>query len=593
MHVASDLRSSTLWPGPVRRLAPAQSGDIVRWFGAAAGMDEQKRAEMSQRFLADVSAALREAPEHEQMLQRVASLLVPALADFCFIDELSDEGSIQRVAWTHRDPAVQAVFDELYRSARPVEFAQHPIAGALTTGRSRLDERTAGACVRLPGCASLPAELLRDLEAAVVLILPLSIGERPLGALTLGCGGSSSRHWDAAGLTLAEQVAHPISLTIENARLYARLEEAAHRKDEFIAMLAHEMRNPLAPIRNALGLLASQPDRSEAARQACDVIDRQVHQLVRLVDDLLDLSRLSKGKLQLRRAPIALGEAVAIAVETSRPLIDARRHRLDVSIPDAPLIVDADASRLAQVLSNILNNAAKFTEVGGEIRVTVAREAGDAVIRVRDSGIGIPFDMLPRIFDLYAQAEAGLSQAQGGLGVGLTLVRRLVEMHGGSVHAVSAGPGTGSEFVVRLPALAPVAGDHSAAQPARSATAKRRILIVDDCVDAADSLRLLLELNGHRVVTAYDGTRAIERALLFRPDVVFLDIALPTLDGYGVIERLRAEPGFERVAFVATTGHGQPEDRRRSEVAGFRHHLAKPLDFDVIEGLLASLPAGE
>jgi two-component system CheB/CheR fusion protein len=201
--------------------------------------------------------------------------------------------------------------------------------------------------------------------------------------------------------------------------------------------------------------------------------------------------------------------------------------------------------------------------------------------------------MLPRIFDLYAQGDAGLPQAEGGLGVGLTLVRRLVEMHGGSVEAISGGPGTGSEFVVRLPALAPVVGDGPAEPPARSANPRRRILIVDDNVDAADSLRLLLELNGHRTVTAHDGPTAIERALTFHPDVVFLDIALPGLDGYAVIERLRAEPGFERVSFVATTGHGQPDDRRRSARAGFRHHLVKPLDFDAIETLIASLPAGE
>ena len=322
------------------------------------------------------------------------------------------------------------------------------------------------------------------------------------------------------------------------------LVEADRRKDEFLAMLGHELRNPLAPIRNALqlvrlGRLETRPE----VRDAHDIIERQVENLVRLVDDLLDVGRITSGKIQLQKERIDLAAVVARAVEGARPLIDARRHTLEVNLPEVPVPVEADPVRLAQVLWNLLNNAAKYTPDGGRITLTVER-GDEAVVRVRDTGMGIAPEMLPRVFDLFTQVERTLDRAEGGLGIGLTLVRRLTEMHGGTVAAPSEGQGQGSEFVVRLPVLpdeAPAAGPGKpAAEERRVAPASgRRILVVDDNRDSAESLAMLLRLFGNDVRTAQDGRLALEVAAAYRPDVVLLDIGLPGLDGLEVCRRLR------------------------------------------------------
>jgi PAS domain S-box-containing protein len=370
------------------------------------------------------------------------------------------------------------------------------------------------------------------------------------------------------------------------------LQEADRRKDEFLAMLAHELRNPLAPLHNTLELLALQGDDPAAVAVAREVMERQVRQMVRLVDDLLDVSRITRGKIALRKAPVDLAAVVATAVDTSRPLIEARRHTLTISLPERPVRIEADAARLAQVLANLLNNAAKYTEVGGRIDLTAERADGEIVLRVGDNGTGISPEMLPRIFDLFTQAESGLDRAQGGLGIGLTLARRLVEMHGGTVEAASDGPGRGSDFVVRLPVLTEPAAE-AAAGPAKSFTGRpaadgsRRVLVVDDNVDSAESLALLLELYGHDVRLAHDGLTALEEVWASAPDVVLLDIGLPKMDGYAVARRLREEPSLAHVRLIAMTGYGQEEDRLRAREAGFDHHLVKPVDLDSLRELLA------
>lgn len=371
----------------------------------------------------------------------------------------------------------------------------------------------------------------------------------------------------------------------------ARLKEADRRKDEFLAMLAHELRNPLAPLRNALHVVRQRgPEQSAVVRQAWELMDRQVDHLVRLVDDLLDVSRITRGRVELRKEKVDLAEAATRALESARPLIDARRHRLTYEGPPAPVRVEADPVRLAQVIGNLLNNAAKYTDEGGQITLTVGREGHEAVVRVRDTGAGLPPEMLPRVFDLFTQAESTLDRAQGGLGIGLTLVRSLVEMHGGSVQALSAGPGQGSEFVVRLPALAGEPEARAGAGPAAAApVAPRRVLVVDDNADSAESLALLLRLSGHQARTAYNGTSALAAARAFSPQVVLLDIGLPGMDGYEVARRLRAGAGGEKMVLVAQTGYGQEDDHRRSRQAGFDAHLVKPVDPGVLEALLAQL----
>jgi signal transduction histidine kinase len=366
------------------------------------------------------------------------------------------------------------------------------------------------------------------------------------------------------------------------------LAEADRRKDEFLAVLAHELRNPLAPIRNALYLLGMASLDAEGACEARDVMERQVRHLVRLVDDLMDVSRITRGKIELRRERLDLAEAVRAAVEISRPHVESARHELTVSLPAEAMFVHADPARLAQVVANLLNNAAKYTEPGGRIWLTAAREAERAVVRVRDSGIGIPAPMLPRVFDMFVQVDHTVSRSQGGLGIGLTLVKRLVELHGGEVEASSAGPGRGSEFVIFLPLGAEEEGRRTGegSPPSSFYLPPLNVLVVDDNRDAAESLALLMKLAGHTVRVAHNGREALESARAFRPKVMLQDLEMPGMNGYEVARRIREQFASAEVVLVAVTGYGSDEARRLSREAGFDHHLVKPVDFDVLRQLL-------
>jgi two-component system CheB/CheR fusion protein len=377
----------------------------------------------------------------------------------------------------------------------------------------------------------------------------------------------------------------------------AELADADRRKDEFLAMLAHELRNPLAPIQNAVQIMRASRLDDARLRWARDVVERQVQQLARLVDDLLDVSRITRGKIKLQKERIDLAMVVARAIETSRPLIEARRHELSVTLPTTSLWLLADPTRLAQVLANLLNNAAKYTAEGGRIWLSAEREAAGVTVRVRDTGMGMPADLVPRLFQPFIQADRALDRSQGGLGIGLTLVKTLVELHGGSVSACSAGPEQGSEFSVRLPIAEgeqPSAGNGPslslAQEAAGSSGVSRRVLVVDDNADAAHSLALLLQMEGHQVEVVHDGLQALVVAQAQGPEVVLLDIGLPQMDGYEVARRLRRQPGLERAVLVALTGYGQEEDRRRSQEAGFDEHLVKPVEPATLLAMLAHRP---
>jgi PAS domain S-box-containing protein len=372
----------------------------------------------------------------------------------------------------------------------------------------------------------------------------------------------------------------------------AALTDRDRRKDVFLATLAHELRNPLAPIRNSLQIMKLPMVNAATIERARDVMERQVHQLVRLVDDLMDVSRYMQGKIELRKERIELATVVARAVETARPGIDAQQHELTVSLPTESLPLEADPVRLAQVLSNLLTNAGKYTEPGGRIRLTAELDGVEAVLRVKDSGIGIGPEMLPRVFDMFVQVDPAANRSQGGLGIGLMLVKTLVMMHGGNVEAHSAGLGTGSEFVVRLPLASRDLGKPEAPERndlRHSPFSRRRVLVVDDNVDAADSLATLLCLGGHEVQVAHGGPAALEMVKVYRPEMAFLDIGMPGMDGYEVARRLRKQPGLENVVLAALTGWGQEEDRRRTSEAGFDHHLVKPPELKTVESLLAGL----
>jgi signal transduction histidine kinase len=381
----------------------------------------------------------------------------------------------------------------------------------------------------------------------------------------------------------------------ERARAEAALKEADRHKDEFLAVLAHELRNPLAPIRNAVEIMRRSALSDPQLVWSRDVVERQVKHLTRLVDDLLDVSRITRGNINLSREPVAVATIVARAIETIQPLIAEQRHQLTVDVSDDVLEVEGDLTRLTQVLGNLLNNAAKYTDPGGTILLSARREASDVEIRVRDNGIGIPPTLLPRLFQLFTQVDGAAHRAQGGLGIGLALVRQLVQMHGGSVTAYSDGPGTGCEFLIRLPLRLRRSRDvtQTGAIPVHTNGSKvgHRILLADDNRDALDSLATLLQCDGHEVHTAGDGAEALEVAAQCKPDVVLLDIGMPKLDGYEVARRIRAEPWGKAAVLIALTGWGQDEDRRRSREVGFDSHLVKPLDPEALSTLLSRLPA--
>jgi signal transduction histidine kinase/ActR/RegA family two-component response regulator len=380
----------------------------------------------------------------------------------------------------------------------------------------------------------------------------------------------------------------------------ARANELAdmdRRKDEFLAMLSHELRNPLAPIANAALLLRLHSNRNRllgiedpVLHQSATIIERQVGQLTRIVDELLEVSRITTGRIQLHRERIALAVVVENAVATVQSLLDQRKHKLTVSLPTQGIWLHADAARLEQVVVNLLTNAAKYTDSGGHVWLTVQQEGEDAVLRVRDTGVGIAPETLPRIFDLFTQAERTLDRSQGGLGIGLALVQRLVEMHGGTVMASSV-LGQGSEFIVRLPVVPspepqPSLAPTKKAQPTRPSL---RVLVVDDNVDTVTTLAMLVQESGHDARTAYDGLAVLEAALDYRPNVVLLDIGLPGRNGFEVAKQLRQQPALKNAVLVAMTGYGQESDRKRSKEAGFDHHLVKPGDFGKVLQILATV----
>jgi CheY-like chemotaxis protein len=368
--------------------------------------------------------------------------------------------------------------------------------------------------------------------------------------------------------------------------------ETDRRQTEFLATLAHELRNPLAPLRNSLEIIRVARNDPAVFDEACKVMERQMGHMVRLIDDLLDVSRMTRGRIILRKERIDVGSVVQDAVEASRPLIEASSQELTVTVPRPPVYVDADRTRLAQVVTNLLNNSAKYTGPRGKIWLTVEPSGNEILIRVKDTGIGFPKELKSQLFDMFTHAGEPPDRLQEGLGIGLTLVRGLVQKHGGSVEASSAGPGHGSEFTVRLPAISP--GPYEKANGKRSdqsggGRSGQRILVVDDNKDSAASLAMMLRMMGHQTNTTFDGIEAIEKASSFRPNVVLLDIGLPKLGGYEACRRIRAEPWGQSIVLIALTGWGQEEDKRRAKEAGFNFHLVKPVDPAVIQKMLAGL----
>ena len=526
---------------------------------AMAEADAARRAaeEATRRsnFLAHASHELGASLDLEHGMRKLLDLLVPNVCDAAALRVENEPGQFSAMS-------------------APSDFLPAPLAGVLG------DAFATGKFV----------ERAPDRDFSATLAYPLHVGDRVIGACALGYAGRAPGERG-----LLEELIGRSAIALDNARLYRslkreiarsreaeeELQDANRRKDEFLAMLSHELRNPLAPIRNAVEVIRRVGPPDATLTMARDVIDRQARLLARLVDELLDVSRISQGKITLRKEPVELLKVVQQSVETVRPLVEVRGQRLSVEVTPRPVWLSGDAARLSQIFSNLLNNAAKYTPEGGRIRITAVAEDGEARIVVEDDGAGIEPELLPRIFELFVQGERGLDRAQGGLGIGLTLVKRLVELHHGRVEASSAGVGRGAQFTVCLPCVAAVGQPaEPASAPARTQESVygRRVLVVDDNIDAAESTAAYLRLEGHEVKTVNDGNDALASVHVFAPHVIVLDIGLPGLDGYAVARRLREAGETSHTLLIALTGYGQKEDRDRASEAGFDYHFTKPAD---------------
>ena len=516
---------------------------------------------------------------HSQPVEQRVAVLSPTGRDAVLLCKVLTEAKIDCTICHD----VQALCDEVNNGVGALLIAEEAIVSEETFNALAL------AIAAQPQWSDVPVMMLTthgaDSPTAVRALERLGnvmLLERPtrVGALV-----SSAR----AALR-ARNRQHQIRVHIaEREKSEEALREADRRKDEFLATLAHELRNPLAPISNAARILHMSPQ-GASLEVARDIIERQVRHLARLVEDLLDVSRITRGKVELRRRRVDLSAIVVNAVETSQPLIAERGHEFVLELPRESLPVDADPTRLAQVISNLLNNAAKYTPRGGRISLAAVREGNVVTIRIKDNGIGIESTMLPKIFDMFVQVDNRIERASGGLGIGLTLVRHFVELHGGSVHAASDGPQLGSEFAIRLPlgeAPAVATPDPRFHAPSALPEAGLRILVVDDNYDNADTMSTLLRMLGNDVTVANAGEEALERIAQSRPDVVLLDIGMPKMNGYEVAYRIRHQPSGQDIMLVAITGWGQEADRVRSRAAGFDHHLVKPVDVDQLQQLLA------
>ena len=549
----------------------------------ARDVGERRRTEVALRFLAEASESLTKLVDYRSMLETVARLAVPDFADWCAVDMLAADGSIERLAVAHVDPSKVRLAEELYRRYPPDPDATYGVPQVLRTGVSERVGEITDAMIH----ATVPDEerraILEQLGLRSYMCVPLRAQDRIFGVLSF-VAAESGRRYDATDLVAAEDLARRAAVALDNARLYQELRESDRRKDEFLAVLSHELRNPLAPIRSGLEMMAMDGGQRHPT---IDLMREQVVHLIRLVDDLLDVSRITRGRVELRQEPVELETVLERAAAAMRTTLEPRRQTLAISLPPASMVLDADPVRLLQILENLLQNASKFSDAGAAIELSAERAGEEAVIRVRDPGIGIDATLLPQLFQPFMQATRALDRTQGGLGIGLALVRGLVERHGGSVTASSAGPGEGSEFVVRLPlSRRPKAGDRRRETTPARANGSRRILVVDDNVAAAQMLSLLLSrLGGHQVEIAHDGPTAVESVRARHPEIVLLDIGLPKMDGYEVGRTIRRDPTFDDVLVVALTGYGQEEDRRRSREAGFDEHLVKPPALEDLERL--------
>jgi len=530
-------------------------------------------------------------PRHETLIVGVAGQAAIAIDNARLYERLRDSAerlSLALSASNLGDWSWNASNDVVTFSDRAAEIFGIPSGPFMTWTRMRdLIDPEDRERVRLAVETAVASRERYDVEYRV---------HRPDGS-RVWVSARGSAHYDDSGkpigmVGVVQDMTGRREMEEELSRRAKELAAADRRKDEFLATLAHELRNPLAPLRSALDLLGQVSEHQNVAGQARAIMERQLRHMVRLVDDLLDLSRVSTGRIELRLETAELAAIVHGAVETSRPLIEQGGHHLSVRLPPEPLFLKADVTRLAQVFSNLLNNAAKYTPRGGRIELAVEAQDGFAAVHVRDSGVGIPAHMVTRVFDMFVQVDRSLEKSHGGLGIGLTIVKQLVDMHGGWVAARSEGPGRGSEFTVRLPLLheRPDAGSAAPMTTPRAARAARRILVADDNVEAATSLAMLLQLMGHEVQAVHSGPDAVSAGAEHRPQIVILDIGMPGMNGYDACREMRQQPWAAEAVFIALSGWGQDEHVERARAAGFHHHLVKPVEFEVLRDLVGAAP---
>ncbi|MDQ3263434.1 MAG: hybrid sensor histidine kinase/response regulator [Myxococcota bacterium] len=546
------------------------------------GMVEQRL-----RLLARASEVLASTLDYEGTLQNTLGLVLPVLGDFGFFDVLERNGEVRRLARAHQDPTLEGVLSQT-RWARN-ERADMNLCG-LSTGasgfHSHIDEEWMGRAAASPE----HLEVMRGLGFCSMITVPLPSRGRVLGALTL-FHSVSRRHHSRGDLAFGEEVARRAAAAVENARLYQDLQEAVRRRDEadrrkddFLAMLGHELRNPLAPILTAARLIELKGDASVARER--EVISRQAEHLTRLVDDLLDVSRIVRGKIELRREQVELRAVLSRAVEIAAPLVEERRHQLSVELPDG-LTLDGDRGRLAQIFANLLTNAAKYTEPEGRITVSTSVQDGQVTVAISDTGVGIDPGHRGRLFEEFFQAESTMDRSQGGLGLGLALVKSLTELHGGRVEVHSAGRGQGSEFRVTLPLGVPGPARAKPVLATLSPGQTARLLVVDDNEDLAATLGEALSFSGYQVQVVNDAAQALTLAATHPLDIALLDIGLPVMDGYELARRLRESAAGRPLRLIAVSGYGTDKDRARSAAAGFEAHLVKPVDFNALLELLS------
>ncbi len=566
---------------------------LAREQAARAAAEEATRRSA---FLAEAGAILSRSLDPTATARVLARLTVPFLADLGGVTWIDDQGQARQteLAWRGESEVVHTRTLSAWRDL-PRSLADL-VGTVLTTGKTeRKSEPTPWMVLPAPEPErkGVPGTADEGTGFREALVLPLSARGRMLGVLCLALG-PSGRRYAPADRAVAADLAGRAAIALDNARLYQNIREGERRKDEFLAMLAHELRNPLAPIHNAVELFRRQGLNEPDLVRARDMIDRQVRHMARLIDDLLDVSRLSRGKILLRKQVVDLAQVVRSAVDDYRSHVELSGLDFQVRLPDQAVHLEGDPTRLAQVVGNLLHNATKFTDRGGQVRLELTAEADSATaaLVVRDTGIGMEPEMLRRLFEPFSQADRSLDRSRGGLGLGLALVKGLVELHGGQVRATSAGLGQGTEVVIRLPLRAASGPAGAAATQPGPRPVGRRILIIEDNPDTAESLRLLLTLTGHEAEVALTGPAGLQAARKYRPEVVVCDIGLPGgMDGYAVARALRTDPDLAATYLIAATGYGQAEDQRRARAAGFDAHLTKPVEFDDLQRLLEAAPA--